>query len=519
MKPYRILWIDDEIELLKPHIMFLRSKGYEVATAASGVDALAMAAAETFDIVLLDEQMPGISGLDTLARLKERWPRLPVVMITKSEEESIMDQAIGSKIADYLIKPVNPSQILLTLKKLLHSPQIISEKNISDYRDEFGLISGMISSASTLSDWMEIYRRLTRWEVMLGHSAHSSGLAPVIEAQLKEADRAFSKCVCRNFTSWLADDSDTAPVLSHRILERMVLPRIAEGHKVWLVVIDNFRYDQWLAVRDIIGEKFDMVQGMGCSLLPTSTQFCRNAILSGLLPASIADSYPHLWVDDVRAEGKNLFEEELLNAFFKRHRTEVRLSYSKVYDSQSCAAVNAAVADLKANQLNVVVVNFIDMLSHARSENRTVRELSGTPAAYRSITASWFRHSPLAGLFEKIAATGATVVLTTDHGTTTVTNPVKIHADADINDSLRYKTGRNLRADSRRVLEIADPGHYGLPRRGIGTSYLLCTENDFFVYPNNFRAYSARYSGTLQHGGISMAEMLVPLITLTPRIR
>ena len=513
----KILWADDEIDLLKPHILFLNAKGYDVDTAVSGVDALAMAAATPYDLVILDENMPGISGLETLSRLKEALPHTPVVMITKSEEENIMDQAIGSKIADYLIKPVNPNQILLSIKKTLHSSRLVAERSLSAYRDDFALIASMTDSASTPADWAELYRKLTRWQLELEAPGAAPDMAEILAAQVNEANARFGRTVSADYPHWIADTTD-APLMPHRVMKSRVLPALASGDKAWLIVIDNFRLDQWLAVAPTLGADWAIDTELMCTLLPTTTQYCRNALFSGLLPADIAAAFPALWVDEDSAEGKNLNEAPLIDSFFKRMRAPHTFSYTKVNDNDDCTRLIANVNSLRGNDLNVVVVNFIDMLSHARTENKALRELADTDAAYRSITLSWFAHSPLPDLLRAIAAKERpTVFITTDHGAVRVANPVKIGADKTVNSNLRYKVGRNLNILSGKALQITDTASFGLPPAGVSGSYLFARGRDFFAYPNNFSAAVRHYEGTLQHGGISLPEMLVPFARLTPR--
>ncbi|MDE6049331.1 MAG: PglZ domain-containing protein [Paramuribaculum sp.] len=512
----KILWADDEIDLLKPHIMFLQSKGYEVVTANSGVDALHYADTTPFDLVILDENMPGITGLETLARLKEAKPHLPVIMITKSEEENIMDQAVGSKIADYLIKPVNPNQILLSIKKILHSSTLVAQQSLNSYRDEFARISSLTYSATSFADWCELYRKLVFRQTELEAPGAAAEMADMLLSQINEANFSFAKFIERNYASWIASP-ESAPMMSHRIMREKVMPLLDEGKKVWLIVIDNFRYDQWVAVSPLLGDIFNIHSELYCSILPTATQYCRNAIFSGLLPRQIAAQFPQLWVDEESEEGKNLNEEPLIEGFMQRMRRDYRISYSKINDSENCARMTARISDLRNNDLNAVVLNFIDMLSHARTESKAVRELASTDAAYRSITGSWFLHSPLSELFKAIARTGDTVVLTTDHGTIRVDNPVKVGADRDINSNLRYKVGKNLGVDPGKVLEVRDAAEFGLPSPGISSSYIFARGRDFFAYPTNFNRYAQHYRDTFQHGGISMQEMLVPLVTLTPK--
>lgn len=512
----KILWADDEIDLLKPHILFLQAKGYDVVTATSGTDALRTVSDTPIDLVILDENMPGISGLETLARIKEALPHIPAIMITKSEEENVMDQAIGSKIADYLIKPVNPNQILLSIKKTLHSDALVARRSLTGYREEFARISTLTYSAGAFADWCELYRKLVFWQIELEAPGAPADIADILASQINEANLAFAKFIERHYSSWLADERQ-APLMSHRLMKEKVLPLLDSGRKTWLVVIDNFRYDQWIAVSPMLGEYFNIDTEAYCAILPTATQYCRNAIFSGLLPAQIAANFPELWVDEESEEGKNLNETPLVASFMQRMKRNYQFSYTKLNDSDGCSRLIAKLPEMKQNSMNVVVVNFIDMLSHARTESKTVRELASTDAAYRSITESWFRHSPLSELFKAISGTGDTVLLTTDHGTIRVDNPVKVAAERNINPNLRYKVGHNLGVKPSKVLEVKRAADYGLPSPGITSSYIFARGRDFFAYPTNFNRYAQHYRDTFQHGGISLQEMLVPVVTLTPK--
>ncbi|MDE5726672.1 MAG: PglZ domain-containing protein [Duncaniella sp.] len=510
-----ILWADDEIDLLKPHIMFLQTKGYDVETACSGADALEMAGAKEYDLIILDENMPGLTGLETLSRIKMAKPHIPVIMITKSEEENIMDQALGSKIADYLLKPVNPRQILSSIKKNLHSEELVSQQASTDYRQEFGRISGLISSAASLADWMELYRLLTHWEMKLAGAETS--MDELLEMQRNEANTAFAKYVRRHYEEWLASSPQEAPLMSPRIFKDAVFPLLDAGEKVFFILIDNFRLDQWEAVKPLLTDSFTMKEELYTSILPTATQYARNAIFSGLMPLDIARMFPELWVDEDSPEGKNLNESPLIATQFERYRRRCRFSYTKVNDSAGGEKMLREFSNLLDNDLNVVVFNFIDMLSHARTESRMIRELAATDAAYRSLTESWFRHSPALEIFRRIAAKGCKVVLTTDHGTIRVNRPVKVVGDKNTNTNLRYKVGKNLAYNNREVYEIKAPQRFGLPSPNVSSAYIFATERDFFAYPNNYNHFVQYYDGTFQHGGISMQEMLVPLITLTPK--
>ena len=516
MATYKLLWVDDEIELLKAHILFLEKKGYEVDTVTNGYDALEQCAQTAYDLILLDENMPGINGLETLARIKEVLPTVPVVMVTKSEEENIMDQAIGSKIADYLIKPVNPTQILLTLKKNIHQKEIMTEVTQSDYQQEFGKIGMQIDDARSFDDWKEVYRRLTYWEQEL--VAADSQMTEMLAMQRQEANLGFGKFIRKNYMRWIDGDEDR-PIMSPDIFKSAVFPALNRGEKVFLLVIDNFRFDQWRTLQTEIADQFQIEEDLYMSILPTATQYARNAIFSGLMPNLIAKMFPELWVDEDSEEGKNLNEAPLIKTQFDRYRRRNTFTYHKINDSQAAEKLVQQLPSLQGYDLNVVVLNFIDMLSHARTESRMVRELANNEAAYRSITLSWFRHSPVKELFRALAASDYTIILTTDHGSIRCGNPIKVIGDRNTNTNLRYKLGKNLSYNPKEVFEIREPLKAKLPAPNLSTAYIFAYGDSFFAYPNNYNYYVTYYRNTFRHGGISMEEMLVPLITLKPKRR
>ena len=518
MDKVKILWADDEMDLLKPHILFLQEKGYDVTTVTNGKDAIDKFSANPYDIIFLDENMPGISGIETLSQMKNINAEIPIVMITKSEAEEIMEEAIGSKISDFLIKPVNPNQILLSIKKNLENKRLISEKTTTNYQQEFRSISMNLSDRLTWKEWKDVYRKLVYWELELEKSSDES-MYEILTSQKSEANILFSKFVETNYVKMLKATDDTVPVMSHQLMKKKILPVVdAAPEPLFMILIDNLRYDQWRIIQPMILEYFRLQEDdLYLGILPTATQYARNAIFAGLMPSEIEQRFPNLWLNDEEEGGKNMHEKEFLADCLKRFKKEYKHSYVKITNNADGKKMVDEIHSKMENKLNVIVYNFVDMLSHARTEMEMIRELADDEAAYRSLTHSWFEHSPLFEAIKVIAEKKGRIIITTDHGTIRVKDPVKIVGDKTVNTNLRYKQGRNMNYDKKEVFEIKNPADAMLPRQHLSQTFVFAKNNDFFAYPNNYNHYVTYYRNTLQHGGISLEEMIVPFAVLLPK--
>lgn len=518
MSDVKILWADDEIELLKPHLFFLEKKGYHVITVTNGNDALdEIKESQDIDVVFLDESMPGLTGLETLAEIKNIKPNIPVVMITKNEAENIMEEAIGSQIDDYLIKPVNPNQILLTLKKIIDNKRLVHEKTASDYQIEFRKIIMEIQNVNSFEEWVTMYKKIISWELKLDDS-NVDQMGDILTMQKNEANASFSKFIEKNYEDWIRHP-DEAPVMSHNLLRKHVFPKMDDTPTI-VILLDNLRYDQWRVLEPIINEYFRMeTEDYFYSILPTSTQYSRNAIFAGMMPGDIEKHYPEWWLNDFEDGGKNLKEKELFEAQINRliHDKNVKFDYAKITRLSQAKAMQDNILNLLNNDVSVVVYNFIDMLSHARTEMEVLKELAGDEKAYRSLTRSWFLNSPLWQSLIKLSEKDVRIVITTDHGTIRVKQPSKVIADRDTTTNLRYKVGKNLQYDQRDVLEITEPKSAGLPRPNMSSKFIFAKNDVFFLYPNNYNYYQKYFNDTFQHGGISLEEVICPIITLYPR--
>lgn len=515
MSNIQILWVDDEIDLLKPHILFLEKKNYSVTTCDNGAEAVDMIDEQNFDIIFLDENMPGLTGLETLNEIKNKRENVPVVMITKSEEEYIMEEAIGSKIVDYLIKPVNPNQILLSLKKNLDHSRLISQKTTSSYQQEFRKIAMDLSMINSFEEWSELYQKLIYWEMEL-EGIEDSGMFEILESQKTEANNQFCKFIDKNYPDWF--DGYDAPTMSHTLFKDKVQPHIKKGSPTLFVVIDNMRYDQWKAFEPHLAAHYKKVQEEPYySILPTATQYARNAIFSGLMPEDMKKKHPNLWLDDTDEGGKNMHEAAFLEAQLKRLSLDVKWEYHKITNLKNGKKLADNFRSQKDNDLTVVVYNFVDMLSHSKTEMEVIKELASNDKAYRSLTESWFKNSPLLSMIQQAQELGMKLVLTTDHGTINVKNPSKVIGDKNTSLNLRYKTGRSLTYEDKDVLAAPDPRTIHLPSINMSSSYIFAKSDLFFAYPNNFNHYVSYYRNTYQHGGVSLEEMVIPFVVMEPK--
>jgi DNA-binding response OmpR family regulator len=512
-----ILWVDDEIESLKSQILFLTNKGYSVTPISNGYDALDILKEKQIDVVLLDESMPSMTGLEVLQKIKEQWTDLPVVMVTKNEAENIMEDAIGAQISDYLIKPVNPNQVLMSLKKIMDRKRLVSEKTTSAYQQEFRNLFLALNDNPNHEEWKELYKKLVFWELEMTKSG-STEMMEILQSQKGEANNEFFKFISKNYADWIAG-KDNAPLLSHQVFKTKVAPHLSTEKPSFLVVIDNLRYDQWKAIQHILSDFYRIVEeDLFYSLLPTATQYCRNAMFAGMLPIDIEKTFPNEWKNDDEEGGKNLYEELFLKHQLKTLGLDnLKTQYVKITNNDNAKNLEDNIHNYFKNDLTVIVYNFVDMLSHARTEMEVLKELAGDEASYRSLTVSWFEHSPLFGALKKIAEKGSQLIITTDHGTQKVKTPSKVIGDRATTTNLRYKHGKNLQFENKDVLAFRDPKLAGLPRPNVSSTFIFAKEDIFLCYPNNYNHYVNYYRNTFQHGGISIEEMMVPVVRLDPK--
>ena len=502
--------------MLKSHFIFLESRGYLIHPCSNGREGISILESTKMDLVLLDENMPGLNGFETLSLIKQKKPNLPVIMVTKNEEEKNIDDAIGSRVSDYLIKPVNPNQILHSLKKILNQKSIISEKASDQYQKDFKKISLEILNASSYLEWVELYKKLIYWKIELIELENNS-LLSILENQLKEANLVFGKFVKNNYLNWI-NSKEENPILSHNVFKNKIVPYLKKSGSTLLILIDNLRLDQWKIIEPLVGKYFNIEnEDMYCSILPTTTHYSRNSFFAGLTPNEIKTKFPNLWVDDIHKGNKNRNENELLSKQLKALNIKDNFEYFKIISSIEAKRMLTNLRDLKKNTLNTIVYNFVDILSHAKTEMSIIKELAFEDKGYLSLTFSWFKNSTLYKLIQKASELDFRLIITTDHGTINVTNPIEIIGNKETSFNLRYKYGKGLKFPQKKIFEINDPINYQLPKYSHEDKYVFALENTYFIYPNKFNEYAKHFMNSYQHGGVSLQEMLVPLIKLSPR--
>ncbi|GAB4339475.1 MAG: response regulator [Calditrichia bacterium] len=518
MAQYKILWVDDEIEFLQPHILFLKDKGYLVETSSNADDAIELIREQNFDLVLLDEMMPGKDGLTALGEIKQISPGLPVIMITKNEEETLMEDAIGAKIDDYLIKPVNPSQILMACKKFLHGKDISQKKMTQASSQRLSQISMKLMQPMDFQDWIDLYLELAQWDVELDEMSEPQ-MREMLYDQRRECNVEFGKYIQRNYQDWIEDRIER-PELSVDVVKKSVVPLLQAGKKVVFVVIDCLRLDQWLVLEPFFYPYFNISKKYYYSILPTATPFARNAIFSGLFPIEIEKRYPELWAQGEDDDySRNRYEDKLI--YDQLRISGIKFSsepkYSKILNSEDARNLEKNLHSYLSAPFLSMVVNFVDILAHSRSDLPILKEIAPDEASYRSLTKSWFEHSPVYSIFKQLAEEGVTVVLTSDHGSVRSMRGAKVIGDREASTNLRYKFGRNLKVDAKHAIFVKNPKDYKLPVRNFNINYIIAKEDYYFVYPTNYHKYMAYYRDSFQHGGISMEEMILPLVTLQPK--
>lgn len=516
--PFKILWVDDQIEELRSHVVYLADKGYEVDGVTNGQDAVEKLKQQDYDAILLDEMMPGMTGIETLAELKKVRETVPVVMITKSEEEDLMNRAIGKRIDDYLVKPVSPLQIVSALKRLLEGRKIRGEQLSRDFSGHYMDTQDRIATAKTPDDWVELYNGLVQWELdIVADGDH--GLLTTHDEMLAEANRGFVRYVREHYAGWVSG-ADDAPLMSPDLFRTWVAPEIEGSSQVVWIVIDCMRLDQWRHVESLLEPYYHLERRHYWSILPSATPFARNALFAGLYPREIATRYPDWWRGSSRQQhSKNAHEKELLGEQLKRLGSSAADSYKyyKVFDARDTDDLSRQVGSLEGVRLVAAVYNFLDIMAHGRSQSQILKELAPDVPAFRSLMRSWFEHSTLLDVLRTLSRRDCTVVLTTDHGSIFCNRATPVRANRETSTNVRYKYGDNLGVDEKIVFLMKDPEDYMLPRQSTIENYAITTDNYYLVYPTNFHEYERLYRDSFQHGGISLEEMIVPFVVMKPR--
>lgn len=511
-----ILWVDDEIDLLSAHIIYLRERGYNVQEAANGDDAIQLVGKGGIDLVLLDEMMPGRDGLSTLEGIKDLNPNLPVIMVTKSEEEHLMDEAIGKKIDDYLTKPVNLSQTLSAVKRILERQKLTEDSLTREFVSEFSRINMLLTGPMDWRDWLQVHIKLSEIDLEM-ERLRDVGLRQSFRDLKKQSSAEFGRFVINSYGKWV--DPGGGPRLSVNVVEDYVVPLLKEGIQTFFIVIDCMRLDQWLMIEPVLADYFDIKRDYYYSILPTATPFSRNAIFAGEYPDKVAELTPDLWSNPSSETSRNRNERQLLDRNLAKHglKFSAEPKYVKVLDYAEGQNLAKKIKTYSSVPLLSIVYNFVDIMIHGRSESDILQEIAPNEAAFRSLVKSWFEYSHLFEMLKKLSSMDCAIVITTDHGSVIGTRGALAHGKKDTSTNLRYKFGDNLNCDAKQAWLIKNPRTLRLPVWGLATTYIIALEDYYFVYPTNYSEYKRHYRDSFQHGGISPDEMILPVSTLRPK--
>jgi DNA-binding response OmpR family regulator len=513
----KILWIDDEIEALRPHILYLNEKSYDVTPVSNGDDAISMIKTFRYDVILLDQMMPGQDGMSVLARVRELDSTIPLIMVTQCREDELINEALGKRISDFLVKPIGGAQIASTLKRVLDQTKIIEEQVPHKYTEDFNQIRLIKDSAPDWRNWAEIYLKLVEWDLefdLLGET----GLEETHLEQKKECNALFSDYVAENYTRWIRGED--APVLSVDVLDRFVIPHLRKNKQVYFIVVDCLRLDHWLAIEPLLQPYYYIDQSCYYSILPSATLYSRNALFSGLFPLELSEKFPQYWLENSENQtSTNRFEKQLLQSKLRNAglRLKPGLRYFKIFDAKGGNEYIRQVSSFERISLSALIVNFIDILTHQRSQLDVLQQIAPDESAFRSLAKSWFAHSALFEILKIISPRDAVVVLTTDHGSVLGNRPTKAFGNRQTSTSLRFKVGTDLACDEGQAVYIKQPNSYKLPAESSNKNYIIAKDDYYFVYPNQFHEYTRQFRGGFQHGGISMGELIVPVVTMTSR--
>lgn len=517
-KNLHILWVDDEIEMLKPFILFLTNKGFILNTTTNGDDAIVMVVNNHYDLIILDEIMPGMDGITTLNEISKINPEIPVIMLTKNEEEGLMETAIAKQISEYLIKPVNPNQILMAIKRIFQTEEIRLNRVGQEYSQFVANLNRKLFSAPDFKEWIEIYKEICKWDLIIDEM-NDENLKQTHFLEKRNCNTEFCNYIEDHYKNWLS--CNDRPNLSFDVVSQYIIPQLEANKTIYFLILDCLRYDQYLAIEPFIKEYFDIELDSYYSILPTATPFSRNAIFSGLLPVDIAKRFPEYWLENNELDNsRNRNEHQLLDEHVEDlgFKLNPPSKYIKVFNIEEGNFVLRKIDSFKNDKLVVLVYNFLDLLAHHRSKDQILQETIPDEEAFRAFTKHWFFHSSLFEAIKLISKQeNSVLVISTDHGSIRVTRATQVVGDKDTSITVRYKEGKNLSCNEKHALFLKNPKEFGLPQRNIVNNFIFSKDDYYFVYPNSYHQYQKQYNGTFQHGGVSMEEMILPVAICSPK--